>query len=329
MGKHFFFTLKKIFFICMFLLIVSFIISALAYPSSAGDFPTRPINITVPFGAGGGTDVAARIIAQGVQELLKVAVIITNEPGGATLPALEKFIEREPDGYELIFTSGTTIAATAYEQTPWKLQDDIDQLLMLAAEPEFLVIKTKKSGGKFESLEEMIAYAKQHPYEVTVGTTGPGSAAYFAARAFVTVSGAELQDVPFDGNSAAIVAVAGGHVDACINSLTTARPLVEEGMIQIVACLGSERHPLQPDLPTAQELGFDVVTTGYWGLGVPKGTPEDIKKILHDAFKKAMETQTAIDAAAKVGTTLMYADSEKAKARMTDLYERYSKVIDQ
>jgi tripartite-type tricarboxylate transporter receptor subunit TctC len=327
MNKHNLPAFRKTLF--SFIFAVSIVFGILTCPAVSANFPARLINITVPFGAGGGTDTAARILVQRVQELLKVAVTVTNEPGGGTLPALEKFMERDPDGYELIFTSGTTIAATAYEETSWTLQDSIDQLLQIAAEPEFFVIKTKKTGGKFDSLDELIAYAKEHPYEVTVGTTGPGSAAYFAVRSLVAQTGAELQDVPFDGNSAAIVAVAGGHVDACINSLTTAAPLVEEGMIKVAVCLAAERHPLQMDIPTAKEMGYDVVTTGYWGLGVPKGTPDDIKKILHDAFKEAIESENAIDAAAKLGTTLAYADADEAKARITDLYERFTKVIDQ
>ena len=250
---------------------------------SSTDFPTSPITMIVPQDPGGDTDLIARQVASIVEQNEGWTVTISNQPGGSTSVGLLQLQAANPDGY--------TILCNATNLSLLKPQDiaDIDSSDFAAiagcnSEACYLIVRGDED--RFTTMEEFVAYAKEHPGELNVGTGQAGGVWALACTAFEQGAGIDLNIVANAGGIAQ-----NGDVDCAIISLGTNTMYVESGEMKLLNNFSAERTEAYPDVPTAIECGYDIEVTSNRGFLAPKDTPQEIIDILEAAFLKAIESE--------------------------------------
>lgn len=251
------------------------------------NYPVKQLTITCPPAAGGGTDLLYRAMAPKIQEYLGVPVIVVNKPGAGCAIGYAAGAKDKPDG--------SSVTAAVAELLSVPIIADVDftyeSFDSIANVNSTYGALTVAADAPYNTLEEFIAYAKDHPGEITMGNSGIGSNWHILAASFADEAGIDVVHVPFDGAGPAGVALAGGHVDAVPVSPQEVDVHVKSGKAKILATFSPERLPELPDLETAKELGYgDTVLTIFRGFVAPKGTPEDVKQMLDDAFQYALNS---------------------------------------
>lgn len=254
--------------------------------ASSAAFPEKEITLIVPFAAGGASDATGRIVAKGMEEKLKKPVVIVNRPGGTGGVGMSFVQASSADGYTVGYVPAEFAMHKALglsDLDPSKF-DLIGQATMVPA------AVTVAANAPYNTIEEFIEFAKKQPGEVKVGNSGAGSIWHVAASAFANSTGVTFNDIPFDGAAPAVTALMGGHVDAVMVSLGEVKSGVESKKVKVLAVMTAERDKNFPDVPTLKEKGHDVQFAGWGGFVVPKGTPNEVKAVLADALKSAVES---------------------------------------
>lgn len=249
------------------------------------EYPAKQLTITCPPAAGGGTDLLLRAMAPAIQESLGVPVVVVNKPGAGCAIG---FSEGAKDP-----TDGSSVTAAVAEMLSVPYVSDVDftykSFESICNVNSCYGTVTVAADAPYDTLEEFIAYCKEHPGEVRFGNSGIGSNWHVLAAAFAQAAGIDVVHVPFDGGGPAAVALAGGHVEAVPVSAQEVEVHVKSGKAKILAVFSPERLPEWPDVPTAAECGFgDIQLTIYRGFVAPKGTPQNIIAMLDQAFQDAL-----------------------------------------
>ena len=255
-------------------------------------FPTRPIKLIVAFPAGGPTDITMRSLADNASKILGQTVIVENKPGaGGSLPAQQ--LQSSPaDGYTVaqiplgVFRLGYTTKIN------WDPVRDIAYVLNVTGYAFGIVVP---ASSPFKTWADFVAYAKANPGRLTYGSTGTLTSPHLTTELIAQKAGIELQHVPYKGSADLMLAVVSGQLMAAADS-TGFAPQVEAGKLRVLNTWGEKRLEKFPDAPTLKELGYDIVQNSPFGIGAPKGTPPEVIKRLHDAFKKAMEEPSYVAA---------------------------------
>lgn len=247
-------------------------VPALSHAQAA--FPSRPLRIVVPNGAGGAADLTARVIGQQISGPLRQSVIIENRPSAGGIVAGETVARAEPDGTTiLLVSSGTAVSAALFKSLPFDTLKDFAPVSMLAT---FDLAIVTKAGGRFRTLADFLAEARAHPGKLNLATPQIGTTQQLAAELFKTSAGVDVQVVPFNGTPPAITALLGGQVDAALDILGPLMPQIGSHALQPLAVLGDKRAPQLPDVPAARESGGSLATfnvSSWNGLSVPAKTP--------------------------------------------------------
>lgn len=278
--------------------------------SLAADFPTKPLQVIIPYGPGGTHDIAARIVDGQLQEVLSVPVIHVNKPGGGGMVGAAYALEQAADGYTILYGGLTVLVEipVVTPNCPYTWQDFIP-IARVTSGP--LILSVGKE-SPYNSLEELMAAAKQNPGKVTVGIPGIGTSQHLVAALFAKEAGLDLNIIPFKGDGAAITALLGKHVDSVMTGLTSLTPHLNAGSVKALASSTPDRHPVQKEIPTFKEKGFpNIVILSWTGAWVRKGTPQDRIKILQDAYKTAATHPSVVTLIDKAGATPDYAGTEE------------------
>ncbi len=270
----------------------------IAAAATAQTYPTKPIKIVVPFGAGGVADLTARIVAQKLAESLGQPVVIDNKPGAGGVVAGDAVAKAEPDGYTLLLMSnGTAVSASLFKSLPFDALRDFAPVSTLGT---FDIAIITPVDSKFKTLGDLLAFAKANPGKLNVGSINIGSTQNLAAELFKSTSGADVQIVPFNGTPAVITALRGGQIDAALEILGPVLPQITSKALRALAVTGEKRAAVLPDVPTAKESGLPGFVASSWNaLAAPAKTPKevivrlnkdialalnnpDVKKKLHD-----------------------------------------------
>lgn len=258
----------------------------------AQSFPVRPIKLIIAFPAGGPTDITMRSLADNASKILGQPVIVENKPGaGGSLPA-QQLQGAAPDGYTVaqiplgVFRLGYTTKIN------WDPIKDITYVLNVTGYAFGIVVPVN---SPFKTWADFVAYAKANPGKLTYGSTGTLTSPHLTTELVAQKAGIELQHVPYKGSADLMLAVLSGQLMAAADS-TGFAPQVEAGKLRVLNTWGDKRLDKFPDAPTLKELGYDIVQNSPFGIGAPKGTPPDVVKKLHDAFKKAMEEPSYVAA---------------------------------
>jgi len=294
--------------------------------AAAQQYPTRPIRIVVPFGPGGFTDVAARILQKELAPAIGQAIVIENKPGAGSTIGTAEIAKAEPDGYNLVMISTThVISPHLYKQMPYDPIKDFTPVMKLAEGPYVLVVHPSLG---VNSVRELIALAKSKPNTVDYASSGNGSAQHLVGALFVTMAGAPLSHVPYKGSSQAMNDVLGGIVKVSFVGVPNALPNLNSGKIKALAVSTRKRYDDLPDVPTLDEAGVKGYDATIWlGLLAPPGTPRDIVDKLNTSITKILSTPEAKKLMASAGVDVATSSPEDFHKLMQSELDRWGKVV--
>ena len=262
--------------------------------AAQGAFPSKPINIIVPFSAGGTTDILARIVGQALSVELGQAVIIDNKPGAGGNIGGQAAARAPADGYTLFMgTVGThAINQSLYKKMPFDPIKDFAPLSRVATVPNLLVAHPSRP---YKTVKELIAYAKAHPGEVTYGSPGSGASPHVSGALFQSMTKAELTHVPYKGSAPAVSDLLGNQIAIMFDNMPSAIQHVRSGKLRPIAVTTAKRSPELPDVPTIAEAGVPgYEATSWFGLWAPVKTPADVQQKLHTALSKVLKDPAVV-----------------------------------
>ncbi len=271
--------------------------SALA-PARADDWPSRPIQIVVPFGAGGAADIIARLVGDKLARALGQPVIIEDRPGAGGNIGAAAVAHANPDGYMLLMSGSPThsVGPYLYKDLNYDPMRDVPPVAMLAVAPNLLVVN---SSLPVHSVADLVALARAKPHSVTYSSAGVGTSGYLAAELLKASANLDISHVPYKSGPEAVTGVLSGNVTFMFFTVPALLPQVEAGQLRALAIASAQRSPLVPDVPTIAEAGypgFDVIA--WYALFAPRGTPAPIVSRLSSEVQKILERS---DVRAEIG----------------------------
>jgi tripartite-type tricarboxylate transporter receptor subunit TctC len=253
-------------------------------PAVAQSYPNRPITLIVPWPAGGSTDTHLRKLAELASKHLGQPVIVENKPGfGGMLGPSQMAKNAAPDGYTLSQITVNAFRAPYLQKVDWDPMKDFTYIIGISGYTFGVVVK---SDSPFKTFNDLIAYAKANPGQMSYGSTGTGTSPHLLMEVVADKAGVKLLHVPFKGNADSTTALMGGHVMAQSDATGWGK-FVDAGTFRLLVTFGEQRT--RWGAPTAKELGYDVVSYSPYGIVGPKGMDPKVVKIVHDAFKKAID----------------------------------------
>jgi tripartite-type tricarboxylate transporter receptor subunit TctC len=260
-------------------------------PSLAQDYPSRPIKVVVPYPAGGGTDIAARWIAQKLSGPLKQAVFVDNLAGANGNLGTDFIAKAAPDGYVIgMATPGpVTVGRSLYPDLPYDPQKDLAPIILANESPIVLAVNP---GIPAKSLQELVALAKAKPGKLSAALVSTGSVPHLLTEMLKMSAGINILDVPYKGGAPATLDVISGQVDMLFSVLPLILPNIKAGQLRPLAIASKVRSPLLPDVPTTVEAGYgDVIGSAWNGIVAPAHTPKTIIDELNAETAKILNAQ--------------------------------------
>lgn len=251
-------------------------------------YPTKPVRIIVPFGAGGPADIYARAIAQRLSEPLGQQVIVEDRPGAGSALGSDVVAKSAPDGHTLLMISNThTINETLNSKLPYNLLRDFTPITQVNVMPNVLVVSPT---AKVNSVKELIALVKANPGKLNYASSGSGTPYHLAAELFKAMTETQIVHIPHKASGEARASVLGGQVEMMFDSLPTTVQQIKAGKLKGLAITSARRSELLPDLPTVAEAGVPGYEADLWlGLVAPTGTPAAIIGKLHEETVKILQ----------------------------------------
>lgn len=293
--------------------------------NTATDFPTKPMTIVCPYGAGGGTDLALRILAECGKDVFGQTINVENKTGGSGTVGLTEALNAAADGYTLGTCSVDLITLPLLGLAPAETtRDAFDPICVINGEPAAIIVR---ADSRWNTIEEFIAEAKDNPGTVQLANSGMGNIWHLAAIGIELETGASFNHVPFDGAASAITAVLGGHVDAVTCSAAEAASNIDSGELKVLAVANTERLAAYPDVPTFQESGVDLTIVALRGLCVNKNTPDDVKKALCDGFEKVINSDACREKIEAANMTYMPLNAQETNDILDSMSGNFEKII--
>ena len=254
----------------------------------AQDYPNHTVRIIVPFGAGGPADVAARVVGNALQDMLKQPFVIENRPGAGSVIGTQEAAKSAPDGYTLLLMSNAQTAnESLVPQRKYELMRDLVPVAPLNVADLVIVVHPSV---QVNTLKDFIALAKAQPGKLNYASSGQGTPYHMAGELFKIIAGIDVVHVPYRNSGEARNGVIGGQVQMMIDAVTTMAPNVTQGQVRALATTGTTRSAVLPDAPTAEEAGLHGYEATIWlGLMAPKGTPQVIVDRLNAAVNDAIK----------------------------------------
>jgi tripartite-type tricarboxylate transporter receptor subunit TctC len=294
-------------------LVLAAILSFIAAPSFAQEYPNRPVTLIVPWPAGGTTDIGMRALASATEKYLKQKIVIENRPGaGGVLGPQQVAQHAAPDGYTLVQIPITVFRFPFMRKTTLDPAADFTYIIGVSGYTFGVVVR---NDAPWKSFKELIDYARANPGKINYGTPGAGTSLHITMEQIAKQQGIKWTHVPFKGTSETTGALLGGHVDAVADATGWA-PLVNARQLRLLVLWTATRSKNWPDAPTLREAGIDMVSNSPFGIAGPKGMDPAVVKIIHDAFKEGAEDPAYLEATAKLDQEPAYMNS--------DDYRRYA-----
>ena len=239
------------------------------------NFPNRALRIVVPFAAGGGTDILARLFGAKLSEAWSQPVVIDNRPGGATVIGTELVAKAPADGYTILISTGNfTVNPAMFPKLPFDTGRDFIAVSMLATAPNVLVVHPSLP---VKNVRELIAFAKPRPRQINYGSSGNGGTGHLAMEMLKQMAGIDLVHIPYKGGGPALNAVLMGEVSVLFNNMIATVPHINSGRLRALGVTTKSRSPIAPEIPSIAESGLPgFEATGWFGAFVPAGTPEPV-----------------------------------------------------
>jgi tripartite-type tricarboxylate transporter receptor subunit TctC len=310
--------------------LLALVVPALALLGStaapAQDYPTKPIKIIVPFGAGGPADVFSRQLGQHLSESLKQPVVIEDRPGAGSIIGSNEVAKAAPDGYTLLAMSNThTVNESLLPNKPFQLMRDFVPVAGINSSDLIMVIHP---GVPAKNLKEFIALAKSKPGALNYASSGTGTPYHMAGELFKALSGTDLVHVPHKASGEMRNSVIGGHVQMGFDAITTMASNVKAGQVRALGTSGSKRSSVLPDVPTIAEAGVPGYESTIWlGIMAPAGTPKAIVDKLNAEINKAINRPDVKAAWDKQGAVPLVMSPSEFDAYLRKDIEKWAKVV--
>lgn len=295
-----------------------------AAPSKAQSYPSKQIELVVPFVAGGTTDTVARFISQRLSDQWGQPVIVSNRPGGGSSIGTNIVAKAAPDGHTLLVTTIAFAINASLQKQPYDAVKDFTAISELSTIPLMLVVHPSLP---ISNLKEFIEYSKAQPAGLDYATSGPGTSTHLAAEMFKAMTGAKLVHVPFKGNAEVINALVGGHVKVHFALTASTLQHVRNGTLRVIAVTTEKRLPDLPDVPTIAELGYPAYEISSWqGVFAPAGTPKEIVGRLNREIVAMLKTSEVHARITREGAIPIGSSPEEFSARFKNEVEKWAKV---
>jgi len=273
----------------------------LALPGAAiaQTYPTKSVRIVVGFGAGGGTDLAARAIAQKLTEAFGSSFVVDNRPGAAGNLAGEIVAKSNPDGYTMLMANSTIAIPSLSAKLPFDVRKDFIPLSLVALGPSVLVVHPSLPA---KDLKGLIALAKSKPKELSFGSGGVGNVTHLAMELLMSSAGIQMVHIPYKGGAPSVVGLVSGEVQTLFTSIPTALPQINAGKMRALGVSISKRSAALPNVPTIAEAGLRGYYAASWyGLLLPAGVPQAVVDVLSKEISAAMEAPAIRDGMLRQG----------------------------
>ncbi|MDM0035004.1 tripartite tricarboxylate transporter substrate binding protein [Variovorax sp. J22P271] len=314
--------------LCALALLLAGATLAQAQTAPAGEpYPSRTVTIVVPFPAGGGTDLGARLLAQKLAQKWGQGVVVDNRGGAAGLVGADTVAKARPDGYTLLIGNvGTqSINPSLYKKMPYD-PDRAFAPVSLVADLPFVMMVSPTLPAK--SVKEFVALAKATPDKLMFASSGSGGSPHLTGEIFAAAAGVRMTHVPYKGGTPAMTDLMGGHVDVLFASILESASYIKAGKLRGLAVTGSTRSPTLPDLPTLAEAGVPHAVSGSWiGLLAPAGTPQAVIDKLAADVKSVLAVEATRQTLVEQGAVPRGTGPDELKALIEADRARYGRVI--
>jgi tripartite-type tricarboxylate transporter receptor subunit TctC len=286
-------------------------------PASAQEsgWPTRPIRLVVGFGAGGGTDIAARLVAEPLAEILGSPVVVENRPGAGGITAADAVAKSPKDGYTaLMMSNAHAISAVMYKTLRYDPVNDFQMVSMVATAGLVLVTRPDFPG---KDVAGLLAAVRAKPGKLNFGSAGAGTTQQFAGELMKQTAGLDVTHVPYRTTPAAVTGLRAGDVEYLFELVQPVQGQIQSGDLKAIAVTSPERNPILPDVPTFKESGMpDYDVTSWYGIAFPSGTSPAIVQKTNDAMQNLLARETVGKRIAGLGARVRSSSPEELKAHI-------------
>jgi len=293
--------------------------------AAAADFPTRPLRIIVPFGAGGSNDITTRALASVTEKHLGRPIFIENVTGGGGLIGANAIVAAQPEGYTIGTTVPSMLIAPYLKKATYDASKDFTYIIGVMGFAYGVVVR---KDAPWKTFEEFLADARANREKIRYGTPGVGTFQQLTMERIAKQQGITWVSVPFRGDPDAINSLLGGNIDA-VATTTSWAPYVESGDLRLLVTWGAERAKSWPSVPTLRESGVDIVVTAPYGLAGPKSMDPKVVKILHDAFRKGMADPAFIATLARLNEDIFYLGTDAYRDFLSERAVEWKKMIEE
>lgn len=271
----------------------------LAQAQPDGRYPAKPVRIVVGFGAGGGTDIAARAIAVKLSDVFNTSFVVDNRPGAAGNLAGDIVAKSNPDGYTMLMANSTIAIPSLSANLPFDIRKDFTPLSLVALGPSVLVVHPTVPAS---TVKELVALAKGKPKQLLFGSGGVGNVTHLAMELLMSTAGVEMVHVPYKGGAPSVVGLVSGEVQTLFTSIPTALPQITAGKMRAIGVSVAKRNPALPNVPTIAEAGIPGYYAASWyGLLLPANVAKPVVDTLAKEISTAMEVPAIRDSMTRQG----------------------------
>ena len=295
-------------------------------PSMAQDYPSRPVKMIVPFGAGGPTDIFTRALAEELRKTLKEPFVMENRPGAGTIIGTDAAAKSPPDGYTLLMISVTqTTTETLVPNKPFKLLRDFVPVASLLNSELVMVVHPSVP---VSTVKDFIALAKSKPGALNYASSGVGSNYHMAGELFKNLTGTDILHVPYKGSSGARNDIISGQIEMMFDSVPSMAQMIQAGRVKALGTTGKVRSAILPDVPTLSEAGIPGYEATIWiGVMAPAGTPQPIVTLLNTEINKILARADVKDAWEKQGAATMSMKPDEFGVYIQSEIDKWAKLI--
>lgn len=291
------------------------------------DFPAKPVNLIVNYGPGGGTDLPARALSSAIPEFLGQSMIVTNKPGGGAQIGTAFAANARPDGYSMLISYGglEQTFAPHIRKLPYKPLNGFTPITPISIYDCVILVN---ADAKWNTIEELIADAKQNPGSIKFGRSGTLGTNHVFQMLFKKETGVAMKvNIPLKGGSKTMSNLLGGHIDVAFLGHPISMEQFKAGKVRFLATAGAQRNAFTPEIPTLKELGYDIVLGNVKGIAVPSGTPDKVVEKLHDSIMKATQSKSFIKMMNSFNQPVVTMEQKEFAQFVQDEYDRWGKFI--
>lgn len=307
------------------ILVIATCAVALGPEAAAQAWPARPVRMIVPFAAGGGTDIQARLFSAKLGPALGQTLIVDNRPGGGGNIGAELVAKAPPDGYTVLFQSASlAVNQTLYTKLNYNALRDLAPVMLVSSTPLLLVVHPSVP---VKSVKELIVLAKAKPDSFNFGSNSSGSTSHLSAELLKTMTGTRMTHIPYKGSGQATTALLGGEIDMLFSTMPPAVPHVRAGKLRALAVTTLKRSPVLPDVPTMNDTVKGFESDNWYGMFFPTGTSRDIVTRYHAEMMKVLKDPDVRALMERDGSEPLGSTPEEFGAYFKREVEKYARVI--